>query len=538
MSWRDNTLYSEHGYQWRPGKPSPDAATQLPYNYNMVDCKFFGCIGDGAADDTHALQRAIKQASKQGKVLYLSPGTYLVTSRLDIADTVTIVGGHRSASKILYKGAFHTESAYDEKFWTESNAAILIRANYWSLSNFTLEAADDGVLSNGIAFHYPNPVLNNYSSSEGCTVDALDIRRFKNGIFTYAGWTRTFSHCRVYDSVNYGIKWEPLEVSTVGHWSGSGDIMTACQFIGNDLAGVYAKDLFEFTAWNCVFEYNGRPIITDGCDNVTFKNCWSEANYGNSQISGSARFEGGYNFNPSTVDHTPVAAGDVVTFVEKAATYVVSGSAVVFKQESGIITQGVNLAVEVDNMFTNPDFSTSGTPDETGWDKYVAPSVHETEKLDDEYHAVYFNVSGLAADDGYGIRQVIPVVSGKSYNITVFVKSPDRTTIDSGGLLLYVQHRNGAGEPSWNDNRSLGTLAANNVWEQKSAVVAATGDDAYLYVGFGCARNGQAYFARPEMCRTDAVSANNVFVRVLDSTHLTVVNMAGQTLGTLTVTPV
>lgn len=537
MSWKPNSFYAKAISAVRDHGSEPNKAAQFKPAQNMLDCKDLGCKGDGVTDDTCAMQQAIDYARLRGCTLFISPGTYLVTTRLNIIGAVSILGSSPLESTILYNGALHDTADYALDYWPESNAAISIQANNCILKNFTLIAGDVAHTSNGIIFHTPSVTNNNYSSVERCTLEHIDILHFKNGIFSYAGWNRHITLCHFVNNIENGIKWAPLELSTVGNWSGSGDVVSACQFVGNGVAGVNAESLFETTFWECVFEYNAHAISVVNCNDITFKNCWNEANTGNILVTGCARFEGGYNIQPSTVTHTVVGAGDIVVFEAKAGTIIKAGSEIVFNQQGGIITKGVQLAAELTNLFTNPTFGTVETPGTVGWNVYVAPTADSVTKYAGE-NTAHYNISGYTEDQGFGARQIVPVVTGKSYNFSIYVMTSDKNTIDSTGLTCYVAHKNAAGDTSWLDNRTLTTIFANNVWELKTVVIAATGDDASLEVGFGCARNGDVHFAQPLLARSDILVANDVFVRIQDATHLEVINMSGVKVGTIPVTPV
>ena len=535
MSWKPNSFYANANARTTVRPTETDPATETKLAKSHVDCRALGCVGDGITDDTKAMQKAIVLAGSLGCALLIPPGTYLITKRLDIIVPTTIVGGNYTTSIILYNGEYHPEANLDKDYWTQGNAAIFVGANNCRLENFTLQAGPLAGTSNGIIFHHPSvTVPGAYRGYERCKVEQVEIRKFKNGMFVYGGWNRNFSHCHFVDNLDSGIRWDQLEIA---NWSCSGDIVTACQFVGNDVAGISAECLFETTFWNCVFEYNGTAIIALNCNDITFKNCWNEENYDKIHVTGCAKFEGGYNIQPSTVEHTVVSGGDVVVFEAKASTIIKAGEDIVFNQQGGIITKGVQLSAELTNLFTNPTFGTVEAPSMSGWDIYVAPEAVNT-TLYEGANTAHYACSGYTEDQGFGARQLIPVTTGKSYIFSVYVMSNNTSLIDSGGLIIYATHRNAAGETVRNDTRSLGTLTANGVWELKSVVVEATGDDASILFGIGCARNGDAYFAKPMLSRSDALSANDVFVRVQDATHLEVVNMSGVKIGTILITPV
>jgi glucan 1,3-beta-glucosidase len=73
----------------------------------FISLRSSGARGDGAADDTAALQRAIDTAVGQGKVLFIDYGLYRVTNTIRIPPGAKIVG--ESFPVILSSGAFFND---------------------------------------------------------------------------------------------------------------------------------------------------------------------------------------------------------------------------------------------------------------------------------------------------------------------------------------------------------------------------------------------------------------------------------------------
>jgi hypothetical protein len=69
-----------------------DTTSQLPFK----DVRDFGAVGDGTTDDT----RAINAALFGGGEIYFPPGTYCVTSAIEVASPVTLRGAGRTQSII------------------------------------------------------------------------------------------------------------------------------------------------------------------------------------------------------------------------------------------------------------------------------------------------------------------------------------------------------------------------------------------------------------------------------------------------------
>jgi len=73
--------------------------------------KAFGAVGDGATDDTAAIQAAIAALPSSGGKVYFPPGTYKVTSTVDLGSGDVLIGGGTanrwrgaSAARVKYTG--------------------------------------------------------------------------------------------------------------------------------------------------------------------------------------------------------------------------------------------------------------------------------------------------------------------------------------------------------------------------------------------------------------------------------------------------
>lgn len=67
-------------------------------NPDIVSARAYGATGDGTTDDTTAIQTALTAAA--GKMLYIPPGTYIVTSALRPASNTTIFGAGMGATTL------------------------------------------------------------------------------------------------------------------------------------------------------------------------------------------------------------------------------------------------------------------------------------------------------------------------------------------------------------------------------------------------------------------------------------------------------
>jgi hypothetical protein len=70
----------------------------------MVDVKAYGAVGNGATDDTAAIQAAAMAASAQGKQLFFSPGTYAVSHSLQMPSNATWTATPNTATLVATAG--------------------------------------------------------------------------------------------------------------------------------------------------------------------------------------------------------------------------------------------------------------------------------------------------------------------------------------------------------------------------------------------------------------------------------------------------
>lgn len=119
----------------------------------------YGAVGDGVADDTGPLQKALNDLGRRGKasVLYLPKGIYKITATLQLrgqfatghdADWggVSIIGDHPSATKILWNGPpgeamLVQDGGYATRYsritWDGNKTAGYGIAHWWNTKNQT-----------------------------------------------------------------------------------------------------------------------------------------------------------------------------------------------------------------------------------------------------------------------------------------------------------------------------------------------------------------------------------------------------------------
>ena len=62
----------------------------------------FGVVGDGATDDTAAMQIAIDASVAAGKILFIPAGTYKITSTLTLPQHARLIGENTNMSTTFF----------------------------------------------------------------------------------------------------------------------------------------------------------------------------------------------------------------------------------------------------------------------------------------------------------------------------------------------------------------------------------------------------------------------------------------------------
>lgn len=101
-SWLD-TLHARSAsaeggpsYPWGSNPDAPVTRGDLPF----LNARAFGALGDGATDDSAAIQAAVDEAGEQGGAVFLGPGTFLCDTQIDVPSGVGIFGLHRDATTV------------------------------------------------------------------------------------------------------------------------------------------------------------------------------------------------------------------------------------------------------------------------------------------------------------------------------------------------------------------------------------------------------------------------------------------------------
>ncbi|MHC4995413.1 MAG: glycosyl hydrolase family 28-related protein [Planctomycetota bacterium] len=128
-------LWGHRGELWRDGGRLPDFSyagyrrgeADLPERPAQLNARDFGAVGDGKADDTAAIQKALDAAA--GKTLLLPAGRYKISDWLTIRASGTVLRGAGSQKTVL---VFHTPLNNIHPNWGATTSGLRTSNYSWS----------------------------------------------------------------------------------------------------------------------------------------------------------------------------------------------------------------------------------------------------------------------------------------------------------------------------------------------------------------------------------------------------------------------
>ena len=100
------SLFPEHAASANASRPLQIPVLEWQPRSDWTSVKSLGAVGDGRADDTPAIQKAL-DGVQNGSVIYLPPGTYRVTKTLTLVGPLTgvLMIGHGQETTLVWDGA-------------------------------------------------------------------------------------------------------------------------------------------------------------------------------------------------------------------------------------------------------------------------------------------------------------------------------------------------------------------------------------------------------------------------------------------------
>lgn len=488
------------------------------------------CKGDGVADDTEGLKKAIAENDS----IYVPNGKYLISSTITINKPMNITGENSQNTFFICDDSIQTEH---KAFFVLSSCSIKVeninfKGKKSDYADDDLENAFTDVDGLRLAEFAENGDI---IGPRMINIINCEIRRFRHGIHIYGGWCRYIRGCLIMSNKGSAIYYNLPEEFTDEQlantvWTGSGDIIESCQIFCN-VKGYYAKYNYQSTIWNCIFEYNGTPIELIQCHDITFKNCWNEEN-GKIKVEGSARFEGGYNFNHECTEHIMSSGNSIVEFVLENEEYVYQGDKCVFSRINGAITKGISIGEDKENLITNDSFN-----DWTGWSKYedgsdwkiaLTSEVTYNNKNCIDMNCVYFSTDAYSNVH----TELIPVSGDTTYTFECHMMTPDSSTIDNGAVINMIQCTSNGAEIEGATQGSNISFIANNIFEKKTVTVKTRSNCSSLKISIMILRNGHIYINSPSLA-SESLTKTNVIIQYKDGA-LVVLNSSGEKIGELT----
>lgn len=357
--------------------------TLRTYNENNAtfNVKDFGAVGDGATNDTVAIQAAItaatavSSASASGAVVYAPPGTYLVSAQIVVPARVTIVGAGTRSTRLI-----SSYTGYAIKIGTTSSS-LAYGNGITDLSISMTNAAGGAIQAIGTAgFYARNLYIEGLVSSTNqgifldggdaanifSVLDNIDCNHVKFGLRlgTSGSQTTTSVTALGFNALNdlvaggYGIKVDAL------HGNGSrffGGNLENCA-VGVQIAG------FACQFFGVRFEANTTALLLDsGAEGNVFVGCagWTEgtitnnsgtttnsfwgnhaSTYVNYPLDTLSRILGGLTFGPDSASLTnptaiPIANNATGTLtIGNACTLLVYDSGVTADMAMLLLTAG------------------------------------------------------------------------------------------------------------------------------------------------------------------------------------------------------
>lgn len=497
------------------------------------------CKGDGVTDDTEGLKKAIAENDS----IYVPNGIYRLTSTVTIDKPMNITGENSQGTYFVC----------DDNFAAEHYSFILVSSNNVYIENINFKGKNKEYVWNGVgelesAFDNIDGIRMAQIETNGDNANLVtgprfvsiincEIRRFRNAINMYGGWCRYIRNCLMMSNkgsaISYDFPEEFNEEQLVNtRWTGSGDIIEGCQIFCNH-KGYYAKYNFQSTIWNCVFEYNETPVELIQCHDITFKNCWNEEN-GKIKVEGSARFEGGYNFNHDCTEHTMSSGNSMVEFTLENETYVYQGEKCVYSQINGVITKGINIGEDRENLISNDLFNNW-----TGWYKFEDGSDWKIGLTSEiryrDKNCVDINCCYLTTETYNHIGTELITVSGDTnYTFECFMMTPDSSTIDSGAVIRIIQCYAGGDEIEGASEAVNINFVGNNIFEKKEIKVRTRANCSKVKVVIMVYKNGHIYVNSPTLY-SEGITKTNVILQYKNETY-NVLSTSGEKIGELTPT--
>lgn len=442
-------------------------------------------------------------------------------------------GGSQSTYclKIVVNGTSYYDTGSGVSFTiTENEEAELYFCYTTSISyNLTLEPMVRASTSNDT---FVTGWYLGFEAAQRVSINQMNFTYMKNGVDITGGWNREIKMCNFVGCSNAGIQYISREEDRLGQYCSSGDVITACQFVANTY-GVKTKNTYQTRFTNCIYEYNDHAISTENDKDIVFEQCWNEANTGNILVKGNAKFIGGFNVSYSEVTHTLIAANDLCTFQSSTEQVMSREGIIIFHQVGGVITSGVEIGAEIQNLIPNPYWkvisgATSYADSYNGWEVYPNTNVVYIDSSNkyNENNSVTVSLTGRTTEQYFQIMTLNEINIDRTHTFTFSVKckTPDRSAIDGNGVMVFITYKDASGNTVSSDNQTY-TMIADNVWETfEYSITSVPAGVSSVKIGLGLEKNGTVSFSVPSLIDNSNYGSSDVYVKQ-DKTNTNNVNL-------------
>jgi hypothetical protein len=252
-----------------------------------VSVKDFGAVGDGVVDDTSAFQAAIDYCKTSGLILHVNPGTYKLTSTLDMND------GYDNAVSLVGMGGFSNEPVLEFQ---------------------------DGVTIGLLVKNSKNTLIQDLS------IDISNVTNDAVGILWYGVWHSKMSNVIVRGAgktdpasnpTHYGIALRPTyNDASVTSKTSAVDLEAILSAATATNQGVYWNIFERLDIGNCSYGltlYGGEGGTNPRTNQNQFNSCKINGNWFNIIFDGAG---GGNTFISCTAEE----AGDTAVLVESMSS--------------------------------------------------------------------------------------------------------------------------------------------------------------------------------------------------------------------------
>lgn len=229
-------------------------APEVIFSSPVVNVKYFGAVGDGATDDTSAIEAAIASLGTGGGTVFFPGGTYKLSHEVRVYDRdgIALVGAGRLATKIWAHDFNGQHFQFDD-------------CNSITVKDMTLYG--DGInaakSTGGIAFGRVNNDNTGHNNFENLLIEDIT----NSGIGMSVPILTTFKNVKVRYFAGHGFSLS----------GGTSVNMESCYAITGTQAGFYFKD-FTYSNINAsVAEVVGVGFLFDNSKAISLNGCGTEA---------------------------------------------------------------------------------------------------------------------------------------------------------------------------------------------------------------------------------------------------------------------